>query len=110
MTLWKRYRNGAILLASVAGLAGLGVMTSIAVGAEGPARGKPDSKTIGLVLTDWRYALVESPDAKECDGGLQPGEVAQLKATPGAVDRIKKEGGWFEARGPNGETGHNSPD
>jgi hypothetical protein len=109
MTVRKGYRNSAILLASVAGLAALGAMASIAVSAEGPARGKPDSKTIGLVLTDWRYALVESPDYKECDGGLQPGEVAQLKATPGAIDRIKKDGGWFEARGPSGETSHFSP-
>ena len=94
-------------------LAGLGLTGSVAYSADAPPPAPTTSAvphTIGLVLTGWRYAFVESPNAAECEGGLQPGEVAQLKATPGAIDRIKREGGWFEARGPNGETGHNSPD
>jgi hypothetical protein len=35
--------------------------------------------------------------------------VAQLRATPGAVERIVTEGGSFEQAGPNGETLHNNP-
>jgi len=100
-------RVGVFLL-SMAGVSGLAVVGASAT-ADEATTAKSAPGTIGLVLTEWRYAFVETPDAKECDGGLQPGEVAQLKATPGAVERIKTQGGWFEARGPNGETSHFSP-
>jgi hypothetical protein len=65
--------------------------------------------TIGLAITDWAYALVETPEAKECSLGLQAGEVAQFKAQKGYVEHRDKFGGTFENRGPNGEKGNFSP-
>jgi hypothetical protein len=67
-------------------------------------------RTIGLVLTDWRYALFETPDGKEeCPAGLQAGEVAQFKAQEDWQDHVKKFGASFENRGPHGEKGNLSP-
>lgn len=67
-------------------------------------------RTIGLVLTDWHYALVETADAKEeCPAGLQAGEVAQFKAQEDWQGHMKKFGASFENRGPHGEKGNLSP-
>jgi len=73
-----------------------------------PSTAKP-SKTIGLAVTDWSYAFVETPEAKECSLGLQAGEVAQFKAQPDFMEHREKFGGTFENRGPNGEKGNFSP-
>ena len=106
-------RGRTALLISLTGAASLLALAPAASVADTPASGaaaKPasagaQSKTFGLVLTSWDNGIYETPDAKEeCSLGFQPGEVAQLKATPGAVDRLKKYGGAFEIRGPNGET------
>jgi hypothetical protein len=71
---------------------------------------KAAPRTIGLVLTDWRYALVETHGGKEeCSLGLQAGEVAQFKAQPDFMLHRQKFGGTFENRGPNGERGNFSP-
>src|ERR1700735_5241030 len=65
--------------------------------------------TIGLVLTDWRYALYETPGAKEeCPSGLQASEEAQNKATPGYAERLAKFGFPLN-RGPNGELSAYAP-
>jgi hypothetical protein len=67
------------------------------------------SKTIGLVLTDWRYALYQTPKMEECPEGLQSGEVAQFKAQNDPVGHLNKFGGTFALRGPNGENASYSP-
>jgi hypothetical protein len=73
-----------------------------------PAKSAP--KTIGLVVTDWSYMIVETPNGKEeCSLGLQAGEVAQFKAQPDYMEHRQKFGGTFENRGPNGEKGNFSP-
>lgn len=64
---------------------------------------KPGGRTIGLAITDVRYALVESPMAKECSLGLQKDELAQYKAEPGYRERLQRIGGTYDTRGPNGE-------
>ena len=66
-------------------------------------------KTLSFALTDWKYAFVETPEAKECSLGLQAGEVAQFKAQKGYLEHRQKFGGTFENRGPNGEKGNFSP-
>jgi hypothetical protein len=100
---------GALALASVAGLMGFWAATPGISQAEPRSLPSRDG-TIGLVLTSLRYSLVETPGGKEeCPAGLQPGEVAQLKADPAAVARLKEFGGYFELRGPHGETGNYNP-
>lgn len=67
-------------------------------------------KTIGLVLTGWRYALYETDYGKEeCPDGLQPGERKQYQSMPDFEEHKTKVGGNFQTRGPNGETADNSP-
>ena len=66
-------------------------------------------RTIGLVLTDWRYALYQTPGLTECPAGLQPGEVAQFKAQPDPLGHLHKFGGTTQNRGPNGENANYSP-
>lgn len=69
-----------------------------------------DKGTIGLVLTDIRFALRETPGAKEeCPTGLQAGEVEQFKAEPDFMDHLRKFGGTTQNRGPNGELANYSP-
>ena len=97
----------SICLATLAG-AGIVAMVPAALSA-GSKPAQAGSKTIGLALTGWRYAFVETPQYTECGGKLDPGPVAQLRATPGAIERIKTEGGSFEQTGPNGESPQNSP-
>jgi len=67
------------------------------------------SKSIGLVLTDWRYALYQTPGTEECPAGLQPSEVAQFKAQSDPVGHMKKFGGTTQNRGPIGENANYSP-
>lgn len=66
------------------------------------------SGTIGLVLTDIRYALHETPENNECPDGLQFNEISQFKQLPDQHERLKK---WttFQNRGPNGENANFSP-
>lgn len=72
------------------------------------APGKP-SETIGLAITSWDNALVESPEASECTLGLNQGSIEQFKATQGGVALLDRYGGSYETRGPHGETGGFSP-
>jgi hypothetical protein len=66
--------------------------------------------TIGLAVTDLRWALVETPGAKEeCPTGLQAGEVEQFKAQPEPFELLKKRGSSFSFRGPNGENSNYDP-
>lgn len=102
-------RRRAPLLASLTCAAALAALTSSAIAADAAPSKSSATKTIGLVLTSWRNALVETPDYKECSAGPQPGEVAQFKAMKDGVANLKKWGGTFENRGPNGETGNFSP-
>lgn len=84
-------------------LAGTALLTA-------PASAAPAGGTIGLVVTDIRYALYETPDAKEeCPDGLQVGEVVQFKAMPGLQEHMARFGGTAHNRGPNGETANFVP-
>src|SRR5580700_4625661 len=83
-------------------LLGLLVLAPLAAGAASP-QPSGASRTIGLVLTDWRYALYQTPGKEECPDGLQPSEVAQFKALPDPVGHLNKFGGTTQNRGPNGE-------
>ena len=98
-------RGRASLLASLTCLASLVVLAPPVLGASAPAT----PHTIGLVLTSWRDALADTPDAKECSLGVQPGEVAQFKAQKDYLEHLRRIGGTFENRGLNGETGNYSP-
>ncbi len=92
---------GAVLVGAAAPLP--------AAAASSASRGS-SGKTIGLVLTDMRYALRETPGAKEeCAGGLQANEIAQFKATPGHFEHMHKFGGNTQNRGPNGELANYIP-
>jgi hypothetical protein len=83
-----------------------GLLIPLASAAPAPSGGK----TIGLVLTDIRYALYQTPDGKEeCPVGVQDGEVAQFKAMPNYMEHLQKFGGTFQNRGPNGELATYSP-
>jgi hypothetical protein len=109
------YRAGgwryAFSLAALLSLSGLG----------GPAIGDPSvhdipanrpaatGRRIGLVLTDWRYALYQTPGLEECPDGLQKGAVEQFKALADPVGHLKRFGGTFETRGTNGENANFSP-
>jgi hypothetical protein len=85
---------------------GLALIVSLASATSVP----PGGKTIGLVVTDLRYALYQTSDGKEeCPAGLQAGEVAQFKAMPGAVERMKAFGGTTQNRGQSGELANYSP-
>ena len=66
-------------------------------------------ESIGLVLTDWRYALYQTPAVEECSLGLQKGAVDQFKAQADPLGHFKQFGGTFETRGPNGEDPNFSP-
>src|ERR1700751_1376944 len=104
-----RGRSGGF--ASLGFVASFGAMVPAISGA-GPKAGASNAatgKTIGLTLTGWRYAFVETPQYTECGAKLDPGPVGQLRATPGALERIMTEGGSFEQTGPNGESPQNSP-
>lgn len=67
------------------------------------------SRSIGLVLTDWRYALYQTPTLEECPTGLQKGAVQEFKAENDPLGHLKKFGGTFDTRGPNGEDPNYSP-
>jgi hypothetical protein len=109
--MWRRLdRGGALAVTSLTLAAAVGAGFLLSAGAEATQPASAPG-TIGLVLTSWRTGLIESPGGKtECPSGMQPGEVAQLKATPNGVADFKKHGGYFELRGPNGETGNYSPE
>lgn len=107
-------KNRVVFLAALATASLTGVFSpSPYAQARQPAAGTTPTgttSTIGLVLSGWRNALVETGDAKaECAQGLQPGEHAQFKATPGIYERVRSQGGTFETRGPIGETGNFNP-
>jgi hypothetical protein len=79
------------------------VLGAAVFGHGGSASAKPGG-TIGLVLTDIRYALYETPGAKEeCPDGLQVGENEQFKADPNHLAHLAKFGGTTQNRGPGGE-------
>jgi hypothetical protein len=87
---------------------GLQAVASYSVAAPMP-QSAPSGRTIGLVLTDWRYALHETPGLEECPDGLQPSEVLQFKAQADPVGHLQKFGGTTQNRGPNGENANYSP-
>jgi hypothetical protein len=108
-----RIRDGsgpAPLVAALIGVASISALVPLASGADAMPVKSATSKTIGFAVTDWSYALVETPNAKEeCSLGLQAGEVAQFKAQENYLEHREKFGGTFENRGPNGEKGNFSP-
>jgi hypothetical protein len=105
-------RDLALPLVSLPGLVSLALLASSASSAaDGPSEVLASAPgTIGLAVTDWHYALVETADGKEeCPAGLQAGEASQFKAQPDYLEHVKKFGGTFENRGPDGEKGNFSP-
>jgi hypothetical protein len=78
-------------------------------GAPASVAGQAVGRTIGLVLTDWRYALYQTPGLEECPAGLQPSEVLQFKALPDPLGHLNKFGGTTQNRGPIGENANYSP-
>ena len=59
--------------------------------------------TIGLVLTQWRHALHETPNGQEeCPDGFSVSEAAQHRAQDNSQQR-REEFGYFLNRGRNGE-------
>jgi hypothetical protein len=104
------YRGGVPFAASLTCIASLAMLAPLAAAADAAPANPAAPRTIGLALTDWSYALVETPGAKEeCSLGLQAGEVAQFKAQKDFMEHRQKFGGTFENRGPNGEKGNFSP-
>ncbi len=87
-----------------------GVRTGLALGAVflaggvvGPAASDPQSRTIGLVITGWHFALQESKDAKsECPAGLNADDLENGIAQANSQELRNKYGHHF-SRGPNGE-------
>ena len=94
----------------LAGLLAVSALLSVTSSAGAPRSGPPENKenTIGLVLTDWRFALHETPEKAECPAGLQKGEAEQFKAEPDHLAQLKKFGG-FQNRGRNGENANHTP-
>ena len=68
------------------------------------------TKTIGLVLSVWDSAIMETPDAQECPEGLQFNEMDQWQAMS-EQERAEqnKRFGFRWNRGPNGENGITAP-
>ena len=103
-------RDHARRVAALICAASVSALSALASGADQLQTNSRAAKTIGLAITDWSYALVETPNAKEeCSLGLQAGEVAQFKAQQDYMEHRQKFGGTFENRGPNGEKGNFSP-
>ena len=95
----------------LAGLLGVSALLSVtsSPGTSHPAGpGQEPSDKIGLVLTDWRFALHETPEKSECPAGLQKGEAEQFKAEPDHLTQLKNFGG-FQNRGRNGENANHTP-
>jgi hypothetical protein len=103
-------RRRALLLAAgcAGGLAAVVAAAPAATDAGAPLA-RPGPHTIGLALTGFRDAFVVTPGMAECGGALDPGMLAQMRATPGALDRIKTEGGSYQQYGPNGESPQYTP-
>jgi hypothetical protein len=94
-----KFRRGLGLLT-----AGLALATAPAAFAQGR------DGTIGLVVTDIRYALYQTADAKEeCPEGLQAGEVPQFKAMANYREHMERFGGTVQNRGPGGELSNYVP-
>ena len=73
-----------------------------------PAFPQASGRTIGLVITNWRHALYETPDMQECPAGLTPDERDEMNARSDAAEQLRKFG-YYENRGPNGEMARYSP-
>jgi hypothetical protein len=66
--------------------------------------------TIALVITDTKFALVQTADGKmECPDGLQHGELEQWKAQDYRAMQVRF-GGNMANRGPNGELSNQVPE
>jgi hypothetical protein len=103
-------RDRARLVAALICVASISALARAASAADALTAQSAAPRTIGLAITDWSYALVETPNGKEeCSLGLQAGEVAQFKAQEGYMEHRERFGGTFENRGPNGEKGNFSP-
>lgn len=67
------------------------------------------AETIGLVLTEWRHALYETPGGKEeCPEGFAKSEEDQHRAMENSQEQLEKFG-YFLNRGPNGENASYMP-
>jgi hypothetical protein len=66
--------------------------------------------TIGLAVTDLRYALYESADGKEeCPAGMQFSSLEQFKAMPDPAGYVLRYGNSFSFLGPKGENADYDP-
>lgn len=108
MSVLRVNRSRPWFLAALGCCAGLmAIASQPAAAAE--AKAGHASHTIGLAVTDWRNALVLTPNAEECSLGEQKGEPAQARAQEGYVDLLKRYGGSYDNRGPNGEMSQYNP-
>lgn len=107
----KRWRGS--LLASVSIL--LAGSLAYTDGSAAPATGTQPiltdtTKTIGLVLTVWDSAILETPEAHECPEGLHSTETEQwLAMSEQERAEQNKRFGFRWNRGPNGENGITAP-
>jgi hypothetical protein len=108
--LWRTVcrRVGAWYRISLLCLPGFLLLAPLA-SAAAPPPPSDAGRTIGLVLTDWRYALYQTPGHEECPDGLQKDADQQFKAGPDPLEHLKKFGGTTETRGPSGENPNFTP-
>jgi hypothetical protein len=65
--------------------------------------GQDTAGTIGLVLTEWRHALYETPGGtEECPDGFSPSDTLQHRAMPNSQEHLEAYS-YYTNRGPNGE-------
>jgi hypothetical protein len=72
----------------------------------------PQSKTIDLVISEWHFALYETPAKTECPDGFQYKSVDNYLAeypTPQAREAREKRFGYDTNQGPHGENTYYFP-
>jgi hypothetical protein len=100
-------RNRAFIGHRVAGSRAL-LLAAVVIGVAATASAAPPSpsNTIGLVLGDWRFALYETEQKKECPEGFQYRQMDNYKAeypTAEAQKERERQVGYYTNRGPHGE-------
>ena len=95
-------------------LSPLWLMASACMASSALAAPQPGPHTIGLVLTDWHFALYQTPKGeRECPEGFLHDLTANYKSeypTPEARKAREEQFGYYTNRGPNGENVFFHPD
>lgn len=103
----RRHRFAGCLVAWSIGLIAASLSPAVSASPASNSSGF-QATTIGLVITDWRFALFETADKSECPAGLQPGEVAHFRARPDHLQQLQAFGG-IQNRGSMGENANHTP-